>query len=73
MASSKRFTAEQALEQLLESDEEKSGADSFYTDDEVFYQDGEDPFEDWYVTSNNLFIIIIYYIIHLEYVYVLDF
>ena len=29
MASSKRFTLEQALEQLLESDEEKSEADSF--------------------------------------------
>lgn len=35
MASSKRFTAEQALEQLLESDEEKSGADSFYADGEA--------------------------------------
>jgi len=37
MASSKRFTSEQALEQLLGSDEEKSKADNFFTDDELFY------------------------------------
>jgi len=37
MASIKRFTSEQAMEQLLESDAEKSESNSFSTDDEIFY------------------------------------
>lgn len=45
------YTIEEVLK-LMESDEEDSGADSFLTDEEEFYENGEDPSEDWYATDN---------------------
>ncbi len=45
--SSKENSKEEALEPLLDSDNEgESGAESFLTDDELAYQEGLDPAEE---------------------------
>ncbi len=46
-SSSKKYTAERALQMMLESEDEgESWAESSLTDDELSYQDGLDPAEE---------------------------